>query len=90
VSTGTFVTVRLVRNGEAGTVEAHVDGELQPWSILSSGEPFGDSEALMAFDDFFGEAIPQGGTLHVVVDDQASGTGESASGEIDYIRVKTD
>lgn len=90
MSTGTFVTVRLVRDGDAGTVEAYVDAELQSWSILSSGEPFGDSEPLMAFDDFFGEAIPRDGTLHVMVDDQASGTRESASGEIDYIRIKKD
>lgn len=85
---GTFHTVRLVRDGEEGTVTIYLDGKVQKWSPATSGEPLGDFPAVEALVDPMGDAT-QGGQspLYFMVDDEATKQGEALGGEIDYIRI---
>ena len=85
---GTFHTVRLVRDGDAGTVAVYLDDQLQTWSPAATGEQLGDIPLLEAFDDFMGEATQAGRpVLHVAVDDQGTNGREALGGEIDYIHI---
>ena len=86
---GTFHTIRLVRDGEAGTVTVYLDDQLQTWSRFEDGSQVGDTQRLETINDSaYGEAL-QGGKsmLHVMVDDHETRQKEAAPGEIDYIRI---
>ena len=83
---GTFHTIRLVRDGDAGTVTLYLDDQVQTWSPVATGEQLGDAPLPEAFDDFMGEATQAGQpVLNVMVDDRAGR--EALGGEIDYIHI---
>ena len=85
---GTFHTIRLVRDGDAGTVAVYLDDQVQTWSPAANGEQLGDIPLLEAFDDFMGEATQAGQpVLNVMVDDEATTGREALGGEIDYIHI---
>ena len=85
---GTFHTVRLVRDGDAGTVAVYLDDQMQTWSPIATGEQLGDIPLLEAFDDFMSEATQAGRpVLHIAIDDEATTGREAFGGEIDYIHI---
>ena len=86
---GSFATIRLVRHGETGMVEAYVNGDLQTWSPLQDLEPLAGMERLEGFEDFTGEAtFGPNPVLHFMTDDERT-TREAGAGEIDYIHITT-
>lgn len=89
IEMGEFVTVRFVRDGDTGTVEAYVNDVLQTWS---PGGGFGttpEREAVERVDrveDYGDETILQSTSLYVMSDDIIT-RGDATNGEIDYIHI---
>ena len=86
---GTFHTLRLVRDGDAGTVAVYLDDQVQTWSPTAEGSQLGDTPLPEAFGDLMGEATHAGQPmLHVMVDDPKEEVQrEASSGAIDYIHI---
>jgi hypothetical protein len=86
---GSWMTVKLVRDGETGTVTADLDGEAQTWEVVPP--PWITPEQLPSqvdfIDDFSGEAVQDDARLrHILLDDRATRS-ETGGGELDYVKI---
>jgi hypothetical protein len=84
-----WMTVTLVRDGEAGSVTADLDGKATTWEVvpppwITPDEPPAQVDYI---DDFMGEAVQDDAKLlHILLDDRAT-ISETGSGELDYVKI---
>jgi len=78
----TFLTLRILRDGESAELTAYVDGVLQSWTPdTDESNPVG-----FVYDPAGETEQNSSEILHFMIDDEVTGS-EARGGEIDYIRI---